>query len=215
MKLDVMFIYALLITLVLAFVTSILYAFRRANPFYLRFFPFYHATSLATEIVVYKYFSKSAFVITSNIPYNIFTFIEFCFYSALIFSLVHTGRKVIVVSITFFLVIFLHLALKNKWDFNPVAGYLLANFFLIVACLVYFNDIFSSFAIPNLSKEPSFWIVTGVMYYSIITSPLHVYLITRKFTHSLALLLYATTNATAYILLYLLLIKAYTCRVVK
>jgi hypothetical protein len=198
-------------------VISILFTFRAENPFYLRIFPFYHGSSIITEVIVYKYFSEEGKLhgLTSDIPYNIFTLIEFLTFSLLILSIVSTGRKAIVACILFFLYYFFQIAIKRNFDFPNNAALMLQNLSLIIPCLIYYNDIFSAFTIPNLSKEPSFWIVTGIMFYSIITTPLQFFFFYGRSLSDGYGILYTSSNGTAYILMYLLFIKAYTCRIGK
>jgi hypothetical protein len=214
MTIESVFIYALFIMLGITFIVSILFTFRSGNPRYLRLFPFYHGISIVTEIIVHEFFSiKETFSTTNTIPYNIFTFIEFSLYSGVIFSVVRSGRKVIAFCMAFFFFFFFVQAIKHNLMFPTGRGLLLQNISLIIPCLVYYNDIFSAFSIPNLSKEPSFWIVTGVMFYLIITTPLLFFPFQGKSSSDTYGTLYFSSNGTAYILMYLLLIKAYTCRI--
>jgi hypothetical protein len=128
-----------------------------------------------------------------------------------IYSIVKSGKKVIAISMSVFILVYVLMIIKFSLNFPVRGAVLVENICLIVACFVYFNDIFSSFSIPDLSKEPSFWLVTGIMFYSIITTP---FIISsgRKILEDLYHLLYVPVNSVAYILMYLLFIKAYTCK---
>jgi hypothetical protein len=184
---------------------------------YLRLFPFYHASSLFTEIITQQFFISppNKYVTTSNVPYNLFTLIEFLFFSFYIFHNVNTGKSIIITSIIFFITLYSVSMVRYNFGFPPHLVLLLQNLFLLVQCIVYFNDVFTTFSSSNLAKEPEFWIITGIMFYSIITSPMQIYRHIYGMDSEVETQVYITTNANAYLMMYLLFIKGYTCKAAK
>jgi hypothetical protein len=214
MGIETIFYNSIRLVIVATFILSIILTSRKSTPKFLRFFPLYHGSSVLTELITDKYFTspEHPYALASSLPYNIFTIIEFLFFSLFIYKSVVTGRNVILVSIVGFLILIMLMGLKSNFRFPDHYSLLVQNTFLLVACIVYFNDLFTNFTAPDLSKDPAFWIVTGILYYSIITTPLQVYRIIYKTDFYVQMPVYITTNSTAYILMYILFIKAYTCR---
>jgi hypothetical protein len=202
--------------LLLALILSIVILQRNRSLGYLRFFPFYHGCSVLTEIFADYYFPTSnPYNHSSNMPYNIFTLIEFLFFAFYIYSSVKTGRRLILTSVMGFLTLYTLLMYKSEFECTFHFTLLLQNVFLLIPCILYFNDVFTTFSSSNLAKEPAFWIVTGIMFYSIITTPTQIYRFVYKLDSEVRGLIYVATNGTAYILMYVLFVKAYTCKVSK
>lgn len=84
---------------------------------------------------------------------------------------------------------------------------------LLVPCFVYFYELFKIDPIINLSKRPSFWIVTGIFFYTLISIP--YYLLIRfvsnnvyEYRHILDLVLYYAPFSISFIFL----TKAFLCK---
>jgi len=216
MAIETIFYNSIRFVILATFILSIILTFKISSRKYLKFFPLYHASSVLTELITDKYFTSSTkpYATSSSIAYNIFTVVEFLFFSFFIYTSVQTGRKVIIFSIVCFLTIITLLGRKYNFQFPGHVSLLIQNIFLLVACIVYFNDLFTTFAVRDLSKDPAFWVITGILYYSVITTPLQVYRLFYKTELYDKISVYIITNSTAYILMYMLFIKAYTCRTV-
>jgi hypothetical protein len=217
MQIQDIFYYVSRVTICITFLLSAIILVKNNTFGYLRLFPFYHASSIITEIIALQFFAlpSDEYYITSNVPYNVFTLLEFLFFSLYIFQRVNTGKSVIITSISLFLILYFLCIIKYTFDIPFYVLLLLQNLFLLIQCIVYFNDVFTTFSSSNLEKEPAFWIITGIMFYSIITSPMQIYRLTHGMNTELRMQLYITTNGTAYLLMYMLFIKGYTCKVAK
>lgn len=79
-------------------------------------------------------------------------------------------------------------------------------------CLLYYSELFKNIPDKNITKEPSFWIVTGLIFYSCISIPfytLHVY-IKELFPFNISLNIFAISNVLI-IMMHLFFLKAYLC----
>jgi hypothetical protein len=83
---------------------------------------------------------------------------------------------------------------------------------LIVACVLYYIDIFTREPKLKLTDDPSFWVATGVVFFMLCTLPfsiLGMYLVKTNF--NLYVQLFAIFEVF-YWILFLMIIKAYFCR---
>lgn len=82
---------------------------------------------------------------------------------------------------------------------------------IAIPCLFYFQEIFTSAPLTNLSEEPSFWIVTGFLFMAICTLPF--YFLQSYISQHLPMLydqIYLLI-AVFYCLLFSLILKAFIC----
>lgn len=203
----------------LTFIISLLFCYRSYNPKYLRIFPIYHFSACLVEVVVDLYYTpdESYFKTTSNIPYNLFVLIEFFFFLYFILKQLRLKQYRLIIFLGAFLVVLYILYLTyiyKSFNFSVWKGTLVTSMFYIPACLLYFLYITKELPFTNLLKEPSFWIVSGFLFYSVIEAPTLPMILTYKSVYMLRSL-YVAVNCTAYTILYLSLIKAYTCRIPK
>ena len=102
-----------------------------------------------------------------------------------------------------------------KTDFHKfnVRAVLLESVILIVPCLVYFREIFLTKRAVNLLREPSFWMVTGILFYTFLKIPVVLFTdyVWHHLSSTLGFELYSGNNF-ALIVTYTLFIKAMTCR---
>lgn len=85
------------------------------------------------------------------------------------------------------------------------------SFFLLLPCLLYFYDLFVSAQPGSLTDQPSFWVVTGFLFLNACTIPMLLAVLMLGRYHVIALSL----NYILYIVLCILLIRAYRCPPVK
>lgn len=84
--------------------------------------------------------------------------------------------------------------------------------FLVIACVLYFIDLFTKEPKLDLSALPSFWAITGLAFFMLCTLPfsiLGLYLI--KTNYNLNFHLFSIFNIF-YCLLFIMIIKAYLCK---
>jgi len=154
----------------LAFLTSLLLLKRPETPFYLKLFPGFLLITISIELLSIYLFTHGLFTYKA---YNFFTAFEFCFY-LFIFSKIIMNPRVRRI-ITYSIILYLVLALINilfyqKNTFHSITYSL--GCLLIVACAVYyFLELFQSPTSIKLSKEPSFWISSGLLFYYCCSLP--------------------------------------------
>jgi hypothetical protein len=87
---------------------------------------------------------------------------------------------------------------------------------IIIPCLTYFRQLFTTREPADLPKEPSLWLVTGIFFYLVTIIPICI-ATNYMSSHSMrtaAHILYSINNF-AFIITYLLFIKGFTCRIKK
>ena len=219
MTLQALFSYILNFVMVITLIISFLFCYKKQNPSYLYFFPFYHLFACCIEIIIYFYLIEDYYfaIARDGSLHNLFNFGEFFFFFFFILAqLTRRMYKLILCGggiIAFGLLLFFLLNYRSL-NFPVWQGVTTTTIFFILGCILYFLNILKKLPHANLSIEPSFWIITGLFFYSVIEGPtLCVILNYRpKLTSTL---LYTTINGIAYIILHLLFIKAYTCKIRK
>lgn len=88
------------------------------------------------------------------------------------------------------------------------------EFILILPpCIIYFRELLSNVSNVSLSKRPSFWIVTGIFFYALISVP---YFLLNQFFYKEAPQFGRIINAflfyTTFAINFLFLIKAFLCK---
>jgi hypothetical protein len=204
--------------MILVFIVSLMYCWRKSNPTYLRIFPFYHLVAILTEIFMEIYYiNENSVIINSTVPYILFVLFEFSFFSIFIFKQLHFRKLKLfwLIAITFYIIT--HIAFLFIKDLNDALEpfIIIENIFLVIGCLIYYYDFFTELSILKVSKEPSFWIINGILLLCLIETPLLGNFLTSKYDVLIKSVLYCITNGAAYMLMYLLFIKAYTCRILK
>lgn len=168
---------------ILSFLASLILFFTKRDKLILIFIPFLFLTVLV-ELAGNWYFSKG---IKNYQIYNVFTTVEFLFYSFLFyFELKRTFlKKAVVLFVPFFLTCFtinvLFLQGFNK-TFNTYT-FLLGSFFIVIFCCCYFYESVLPERIDlQLAKQPFFWVCSGLLIFylgSVIINALFEYLRTN------------------------------------
>ena len=165
---------------IISFLTSLVLFYRKRNKLILIFIPFLFLT-VSVELTGNWYFSKG---IKNYQIYNIFTTIEFIFYSFLFYSHLKKPffKKSVLLFVLFFLICFtinvLFIQGFNK-TFNTYT-FLLGSFFLVIFCCCFFYESVLPDRIDlQLAKQPFFWVCTGLLIFylgSVIINALFEYL---------------------------------------
>jgi hypothetical protein len=87
-----------------------------------------------------------------------------------------------------------------------------ANLGKCVFCIYYFYGLFKNLPKVDLWYEPSFWIVTGLLFYSAISTPIYlsINIFLKNHFKDLIGILFPLTNI-AIIIMHLLFLKGYLC----
>ena len=145
---------------------SIAFCYRKGSPAYLRSFPIYCFVNVVTELIVLLHPASQ------SITYFLFTLFELGYFSLFLSKIIQ--RR--------FVTILLWL---SDGVYVGIIVYLLAHFrvipfgvpevgeviVLLPVCLACYVEFFTVFITTELRREPSFWIVTGLLFYIVLLLP--------------------------------------------
>lgn len=171
---------------ILSFLISTALYYKKRNNLLLYFIPFLFLTVVIEVIgsgwILTNWFSSYRYAI-----YNIFTTIEFIFYSSVFYSQFRKEyfKKIVIVFIpvfTFLVIINLAFLQGLNKTFHTYT-FLLGSFFVVVFCCCFFYEsVLPERIDEQLSKQPFFWISSGLLIYylgSVIINALFDYLTTN------------------------------------
>jgi hypothetical protein len=206
-------IYIYITVIAISFLLSFLHFFRQTSPLFLKSFTPFLFFSLIVELVADRLLrdNKSTFF-----TYNISSTIEVTFYLWVLFNLITSrlAKKMTVLFIivypaaSFFDIFFI----TGKDNFHSL-GYSLGCLLIVFFTIVFFYQLFAKPRAILLTREPSFWICTALLFFYSVTFPLFA---SANFMKSFPPIL---ANNVQYILivlnvfLYLLFSIAFLCRI--
>ena len=201
-------------TILVSFVMAV-YVRKRTGLKYLQIFYFCPLIALLISINTLPYFYFDLF--SSRVLFflqNLLFLLDLLFWNIFFVFILKDKKEKIILKVAVFL-LFLFLAILYYYEnfFRPLfLIFSVSNLWKSFMCIVYYNSLFNSK--PNLliRKEPLFWIITGLFFFSNITLPqysLHDYL-KKQLPLELSNNLFSSTNISI-IIMHLLFIKAYTC----
>jgi hypothetical protein len=183
------------------------FCYRPYNPRYMRSFPLYCLVNLLSEIIAYLFPAQMGLI------YNLFNGFELVYFAYFLTRVIDSRRVKRLVWLLIplgFLVIYLVQA-----DFQKVSAVsiLLESVILMIPGLTYFHEIFLTKWVGNLLREPSFWMVTGIVFYIFLQIPIIMFTAYFSYHDGVAVgsEVYAIHNYVL-IITYILFIKAMTCK---
>ena len=149
-----------------------------------------------------------------------FTLLELLIFSHFYYHLINTRpiKKAIILTNLSFLILYIYLLFEDE-DFHVSISektqniaYTVEGIILLFICLTYLTNIFKRPPHLNLKNDPAFWISTGLFFFLTCTLPFSILenYIDQKYLNSTAWL-YAIFYIF-YILLFLMIIRAYLCK---
>lgn len=193
----------------------------------LRFFPLYTTCLLSVFISVYIAIYSTKIYSYSVTTFNFINYIDYLFILIELGILIHfflsivdsrVIKKILVfITLIFIPYYFIELCCDKYFprsisETTQSRVYTIESLILLFPCFVYFYELFKKPPTLNLKTEPSFWIVTGWSFFATCTLPyslLENYL--RKSHSNLMTELYSVFYIF-YILLFIMIIKAYSCK---
>jgi hypothetical protein len=183
------------------------------EPKELRIITYYSGVAVAYDIIgtYFQLLNNLTVGIVGESILSVIEFIIFCIYLYRAISS-HRMRAIIKFFYWTFPALLFFAWIKWKRLDMPTLAYVLDALYLIVPCLVYFYELFTTSKLLFLKNHPSFWIVTGILFYNSCTIPL--FLLTGYFARKAPSYehLISSLNYILYSILYLLFIRAYLCR---
>lgn len=211
-----------LLTSVIGFIISILN--RKKHPI-LDYFPYYFLAHILVNIsfsIHDAYFSKSA-IHSTLLSLN--TFVDYAFTIMEFIIFIYVFERTLIQKTKFlkalrlsFLALSLLLLSKDLFRYSILSQSTLHNIFtlqasfLIIACIMYYFQIFRLPPYIKLREDPVFWIATGLVFFMICTLPLSLAI---NHIRTSSLLLYRQLFSIFYIfycLLFLMIINAFLCK---
>lgn len=192
-----------LISEIIAFFTALFFFYRKRDKIFIYFIPFLFVT------VAIEFGGRWLNVPSKFAMYNIFTTLEFCFYSLLFFNYfkIKPFKIFALVFIPCFIVIsLLNILFLQGIDktFNTYT-FLLGSFFIVVFCCCFFYEsVLPDQIDQQLSKQSFFWICNGLLIFylgSVIINALFEYLISNDLTRE-GYRIYSIINRSLNVVLY-------------
>ena len=141
-------------------------------PLYLRLFPVYFFLLMIVDIVLELTTELS---IHNNILLNTWTPVEFSFYFFVIGWVVvskKVKKRILYTTTAFVIFAFINLFFFQHNDlFNPI-NFTVGTVITVVFCIYYFFELFQKTEAQSLSRLPSFWIISGILFNVVLIFPI-------------------------------------------
>lgn len=147
---------------------------KASQPIYLKTFTPFLLISLIIEIIAIRISESGK---TNTTFYNFSTTFEAVFYLWVLFNIVSGKliKKIILISLFIYPILCLLdiYVFQSPSSFHTVS-YAFGCLLLIFFSIVYFYELFANPKAITLSKEPAFWICSGLLFFYSVTFPLFV-----------------------------------------
>ena len=161
--------------IVLSFIVSLVVYSSPRHP-YLKIFPPFLFATLAAEFagsyLMYIH-EPNAFI------YNFFSVIEFVFYMLLISLIIKNGKVKKIIRLCSLLYVIVSIGnilfFQGIKNFHTVT-YSMGCLVIVIICIYYFFEIFSSPGAVKLTADPAFWICSGLLFFYCCVFPLYAFL---------------------------------------
>ena len=152
-------------------ILSYIFCFRRFSPRYMRSFPIYATLNAAADALAEVFHTRSNEIYYG---FSLFELVYFTYFLTTIFRV--KGAKVALWSLTIICMLSsISLIAIKVFDFSLVGinglSLLAECFVLILGCAEYIREIMAKPDIPELTREPAFWMVCGMFSYFSILGP--------------------------------------------
>ena len=202
--------------IVIAFLAIIYFSKKYTVPYYLKYFYWFPIIGLivSSNSILWTFFhlyNGRIFHLVQDILTLLWFIILFVFFIRVLKPYKHIKVFIIygyiITGIQFVLIIYVYI---NQIRL-PVQS--IFSIIIIPLCLVYYRRLLKLKPIDNLFQSPPFWIITGIFFYTcvaFIVYNLSIFLPHSSLPNSIRSFVYSFGNISA-IVLYFLIIKAYTC----
>lgn len=181
----------------------------------LKAFPMYFLLSFSSAVISLYYKEE-----TRHFSINIFPLIEIIFFYNFFRYVLKRFEIILIILFVLFLMITIigltlfqdkysgsiYLLIKNRAMFE---FFFIENIFLVIPVLFYYKSIFSVPYLKNLSKDPIFLIMTGIIFCFAISIPVMGFIRTIYHQNKLAAVYLYTINSIGYVIMHFFFIKAF------
>ena len=152
---------------ILLFVSSLLFCNKRWNPGYMRSFIVYTSVNLVAT------FLPLVYPPIQYISYAIFTIFETVYFAYLMYRLLRgkIAKQIVLTMLLMWFVLMVGQIYRGGWDTVATFGTLCEAIASIIACLLWYREIFLFPVERRLEYTPAFWFVTAIFFYSAILPP--------------------------------------------
>jgi hypothetical protein len=141
-------------------------------PLYLRLFPVYFFFLMIVDKII-EY--TQDLNIHNNILLNIWGPFEFSFYFFVIGQVIvskKVKKRILYATIGFVIFAFINLFLFQRNDlFNPV-NFTIGTVITVILCIYYFFELFQKTEAQSLTRLPSFWVVSAILFNVVLIFPI-------------------------------------------
>lgn len=210
----------LVVTLIISLKKRSLHPQLKLLPIYLISFLLLNVSGYIHDIFFYQKTYSTFFLTINKIGNYLVTLIEFSTFLYYFYTIIKTTKIKIIIRIVsvcmlllFSLILIQLLFFTDGSDYSPLHNlYIAESATLFIICFFYFIELFRSPPILKLTNTPNFWISSGLMFYLLGTLPITLitdYIFDTNFFlyENLFSIIYLL-----YILLFLMIIRAYLCK---
>ena len=157
----------------IAFLASVTIFRGERNPRYLKAFSLFLAVNLVTETISAI---MDSYEINNLVFVNLVTVFDVAFYCYFIREIVRSklAKKILLYCLVVYPAIFLvnTLLIQGSVVFHSMT-YALGCLLIVLSCVYYFWELFQQTDSVNLSRQPTFWICSGLLFYYACTFPFY------------------------------------------
>jgi hypothetical protein len=190
---------------------------KKASRKYMKNFFFYPLIAILLSIntilgmILFIYSSRITFLI--QIFLFLFDLVFWCSFFSIIFK---NKTDSTIIKWIFCITVLIEIALFQFSNLNETNLHTISliNICKAFFCIFFYYKLFKNVPTQNIKLEPSFWIVTGLFFYSCLSIPFYALndYIRSLFTPTVAANIFATSNIFV-IIMHLFFIKAYLCTI--
>ena len=154
------------------FLISLAVFVQKPVPLYLRLFPVYFFLLMIVDKVL-EYTSELG--LHNNILLNTWGPVEFSFYFFVIEQVIASRKvkkRILYATLAFVIFAFINLFFFQNNDlFNPI-NFTIGTIITVVLCIYYFFELFQKTEAQSLTRLPSFWVVSAVLFNVVLIFPI-------------------------------------------
>jgi len=154
------------------FLISLLVFAKKPVPRYLRLLPIYFFCLMIVDKIV-DYTSDLG--MHNNIMLNIWGIAEFSFYFFVVHEIIGSmkvKKRILYIIIVYTVFAFVNLFfIQNNDLFNPI-NFTIGTVITVVLCIYYFFELFQKTEAQSLTRLPSFWIVSAILFNAVLIFPI-------------------------------------------
>jgi uncharacterized membrane protein YhaH (DUF805 family) len=158
---------------VIAFLASLALFSQRPSDIYLRLFPYFlFIVAILLGIVSYK----ASREINNTHLFNLLTIIQCCFYFFLLYRIIRhpIARKIALHLMWIYpLVAYMNILLLQVPDTFHTITFALGGLLVVALCVFYFFELFLRPQTVSLTRNPDFWICSGLLFYFSCSFPIY------------------------------------------